>query len=111
MTVEFPLVGLDMTPLAASASPGARGPPPQSAIYNLYAVSNHSGMNESMGLCMHVYILSYDMISGTTYSGHYTAYCKHPYNGEWHEYNDSRFVLMKRSFALNIQICISVMIF
>ncbi|XP_013176656.1 PREDICTED: ubiquitin carboxyl-terminal hydrolase 2-like [Papilio xuthus] len=59
--VEFPLSGLDMSPFAAcrSAQP----------VYNLYAVSNHSG---------------------TTYSGHYTAYCKHPYTGDWHEYNDSR---------------------
>lgn len=32
----------------------------------------------------------FPIFSGTTYSGHYTAYCKHPYNGEWHEYNDSR---------------------
>lgn len=37
--------------------------------YNLYGVANHSG---------------------TLYSGHYTAYCKHPYSAEWHEYNDSR---------------------
>ncbi|KAL4712184.1 hypothetical protein ACJJTC_011045 [Scirpophaga incertulas] len=59
--VEFPLNGLDMSPYAA-----ARG---SAAVYNLYAVSNHSG---------------------TTYSGHYTAYCKHPYTGDWHEYNDSR---------------------
>lgn len=62
VVVEFPLSGLDMSPYAAT-----RGHQP--AVYNLYAVSNHSG---------------------TTYSGHYTAYCKHPYNGEWHEYNDSR---------------------
>ncbi|KAI5640105.1 ubiquitin carboxyl-terminal hydrolase domain-containing protein [Phthorimaea operculella] len=59
--VEFPLTGLDMSPFAASKT--------QHPLYNLYAVSNHSG---------------------TTYSGHYTAYCKHPYTGEWHEYNDSR---------------------
>lgn len=59
--VEFPLSNLDMSPYAAT-----RGPAP---VYNLYAVSNHSG---------------------TTYSGHYTAYCKHPYTGDWHEYNDSR---------------------
>ncbi|XP_063836584.1 uncharacterized protein LOC135085700 [Ostrinia nubilalis] len=58
--VEFPLTGLDMAPYAA-----VRAQP----VYNLYAVSNHSG---------------------TTYSGHYTAYCKHPYTGDWHEYNDSR---------------------
>ncbi|CAG9577099.1 unnamed protein product [Danaus chrysippus] len=60
VVVEFPLSGLDMSPFAAS---------PTHATYNLYAVSNHSG---------------------TTYSGHYTAYCKHPYTGDWHEYNDSR---------------------
>lgn len=59
--VEFPLNGLDMSPYAANKG--------QEATYNLYAVSNHSG---------------------TTYSGHYTAYCKHPYGGDWHEYNDSR---------------------
>ncbi|XP_053621781.1 ubiquitin carboxyl-terminal hydrolase 37-like isoform X2 [Plodia interpunctella] len=58
--VEFPLSNLDMGPYAANR---------QNAVYNLYAVSNHSG---------------------TTYSGHYTAYCKHPYTGDWHEYNDSR---------------------
>ncbi|XP_061727829.1 ubiquitin carboxyl-terminal hydrolase 37-like [Cydia pomonella] len=61
VVVEFPLTGLDMSPYAASKS--------QQAVYNLYAVSNHSG---------------------TTYSGHYTAYCKHPHTGDWHEYNDSR---------------------
>ncbi|XP_026331558.1 ubiquitin carboxyl-terminal hydrolase 2-like isoform X3 [Hyposmocoma kahamanoa] len=59
--VEFPLTGLDMSPYAAARQ--------ASPVYNLYAVSNHSG---------------------TTYSGHYTAYCKHPYTGDWHEYNDSR---------------------
>lgn len=61
VTVDFPLTGLDLSSYAAS-----RGP---SCMYNLYGVANHSG---------------------TTYSGHYTAYCKHPYTGEWHEYNDSR---------------------
>lgn len=40
------------------------------AIYNLYAVSNHSG---------------------TTMGGHYTAYCKNPVSGEWHGFNDSRY--------------------
>ncbi|KAG8226364.1 hypothetical protein J437_LFUL007721 [Ladona fulva] len=60
-TVDFPLSGLDLSAYAAS-----RG---QGCVYNAYGVANHSG---------------------TTYSGHYTAYCKHPYNGDWHEYNDSR---------------------
>ncbi|XP_023722638.1 ubiquitin carboxyl-terminal hydrolase 2 isoform X2 [Cryptotermes secundus] len=61
VTVDFPLTGLDLSSYAASRGPGC--------MYNLYGVANHSG---------------------TTYSGHYTAYCKHPYTGEWHEYNDSR---------------------
>ncbi|XP_046593787.1 ubiquitin carboxyl-terminal hydrolase Usp2 isoform X5 [Neodiprion lecontei] len=59
--VDFPLTGLD---LSAFSAPRVAG-----CTYNLYGVANHSG---------------------TTYSGHYTAYCKHPYSGEWHEYNDSR---------------------
>ncbi|KAL3271168.1 hypothetical protein HHI36_021664 [Cryptolaemus montrouzieri] len=61
VTVDFPLEGLDMSKYAAEGVATTR--------YNLYAVSNHSG---------------------TTYSGHYTAYCRHPYAMTWHEYNDSR---------------------
>lgn len=38
-------------------------------IYNLYAVSNHSG---------------------SVHSGHYTASCKHPYSGDWFLFNDNR---------------------
>ena len=41
----------------------------RSAVYSLYAVSNHSG---------------------STYGGHYTAYCKHPVSNDWHCFNDSR---------------------
>ena len=41
----------------------------RSAVYSLYAVSNHSG---------------------GTYGGHYTAYCKHPISNDWHCFNDSR---------------------
>lgn len=41
------------------------------AVYNLYAVSNHSG---------------------TTMGGHYTAYCRNPGSGEWYTFNDSRWV-------------------
>ncbi|XP_017888347.1 ubiquitin carboxyl-terminal hydrolase Usp2-like isoform X3 [Ceratina calcarata] len=59
--VDFPLTGLDLSAFAGPRVPGC--------TYNLYGVANHSG---------------------TTHSGHYTAYCKHPYSGEWHEYNDSR---------------------
>ncbi|KAK9876418.1 hypothetical protein WA026_012731 [Henosepilachna vigintioctopunctata] len=61
VTVDFPLEALDMSKYAAESVSSSR--------YNLYAVSNHSG---------------------TTYSGHYTAYCRHPYSLTWHEYNDSR---------------------
>lgn len=45
--------------------------------YSLYAVSNHSG---------------------TTYGGHYTAFCKHPFSNEWHCFNDSRYV---KDFSLH----------
>ncbi|XP_074040330.1 ubiquitin specific protease 2 isoform X1 [Leptinotarsa decemlineata] len=61
VAIDFPLEGLDMSNYAADNVAPFR--------YNLYALSNHSG---------------------TTYSGHYTAYCRHPYTGTWHEYNDSR---------------------
>ncbi|CAG9818965.1 unnamed protein product [Phaedon cochleariae] len=58
--VDFPLIGLDMSPYGAEDIV----PCPS----KLYAISNHSG---------------------TTYSGHYTAYCRHLYTEIWHEYNDS----------------------
>ncbi|CAH2010909.1 unnamed protein product [Acanthoscelides obtectus] len=63
VTVDFPIEGLDMSNYASDSNASQ-------CRYNLYAISNHSG---------------------TTYSGHYTAYCRHPYTGHWHEYNDSRF--------------------
>lgn len=43
--------------------------PADRPVYNLYAVSNHSG--NALG-------------------GHYTAYCRHPALGEWYNFNDSR---------------------
>lgn len=50
------------------------------AVYNLYAVSNHSG---------------------TTMGGHYTAYCRNPSAGEWYTFNDSRYLLpLSRSHNL-----------
>ncbi|XP_074653310.1 ubiquitin carboxyl-terminal hydrolase 2-like [Tubulanus polymorphus] len=61
--VDFPINGLDLSSFAADS--GSKS----GARYDLFGVSNHSG---------------------TTYSGHYTAYCKHPYTGIWHEYNDAR---------------------
>lgn len=58
--VNFPIKSLDMTEFAAEKG--------QQVMYNLYAVSEHSG---------------------TTYGGHYTAKCKHPYTGEWNSFNDT----------------------
>lgn len=60
--VDFPL-NLDLSSYSTNACSD------RWKTYNLYAVSNHSG---------------------STSSGHYTAYCKHPYTGQWQEYNDSR---------------------
>uniref|UniRef100_A0A672KEY2 Ubiquitin carboxyl-terminal hydrolase 2 n=1 Tax=Sinocyclocheilus grahami TaxID=75366 RepID=A0A672KEY2_SINGR len=62
--VNFPMKDLDLREFASDRS--------SSAVYNLYAVSNHSG---------------------TTMGGHYTAYCCNPENGEWYTYNDSRYLL------------------
>ncbi|XP_042147748.1 ubiquitin carboxyl-terminal hydrolase 2 isoform X1 [Ixodes scapularis] len=58
--VEFPLTNLDLCPYMSNS---------HYVMYNLYAVSNHSG---------------------STYSGHYTATCLHPKSGEWHECNDTK---------------------
>jgi len=60
--VDYPLRDLDLSQYAAETG----GSP---VCYSLYAVANHSG---------------------TPFSGHYTAYAKHPYSGEWHYYNDAR---------------------
>ncbi|KAA0701946.1 Ubiquitin carboxyl-terminal hydrolase 2 [Triplophysa tibetana] len=66
--VNFPLKDLDLREFASDRNGGA--------VYNLYAVSNHSG---------------------TTMGGHYTAYCCNPENGEWYTYNDSRVTPMSAS--------------
>nr|XP_046267346.1 ubiquitin carboxyl-terminal hydrolase 2-like [Scatophagus argus] len=59
--VNFPLKELDLREFASQNN--------ERAVYNLYAVSNHSG--NALG-------------------GHYTAYCRNPALGEWFSYNDSR---------------------
>uniref|UniRef100_A0A8C1GG43 Ubiquitin carboxyl-terminal hydrolase 2 n=1 Tax=Cyprinus carpio TaxID=7962 RepID=A0A8C1GG43_CYPCA len=59
--VNFPLKELDLREFASDNS--------VNAVYNLYAVSNHTG---------------------TSLGGHYTAYCRNPCTGEWYTYNDSR---------------------
>ncbi|KAL7848770.1 hypothetical protein SRHO_G00203930 [Serrasalmus rhombeus] len=66
--VNFPMKDLDLREFASDRS--------SSAVYNLYAVSNHSG---------------------TTMGGHYTAYCCSPATGEWYTYNDSRVTPMSSS--------------
>ncbi|TTO95311.1 Ubiquitin carboxyl-terminal hydrolase 2 [Bagarius yarrelli] len=66
--VNFPLKELDLREFASERS--------SSTVYNLYAVSNHSG---------------------TTMGGHYTAYCCNPDSGEWYTFNDSRVTPMSSS--------------
>ncbi|NXA38937.1 UBP2 hydrolase, partial [Eudromia elegans] len=66
--VNFQLKDLDLREFASQSC--------NHAVYNLYAVSNHSG---------------------TTMGGHYTAYCKSPVSGEWHSFNDSRVTPMSSS--------------
>ncbi|XP_030764006.1 ubiquitin carboxyl-terminal hydrolase 2-like [Sitophilus oryzae] len=74
--VEFPVENLDLSRYAADSAQ-QNG---MSSRYNLYAVSEHSG---------------------TPYSGHYTAHCKNPLSGEWHEYNDSRVSLASARSAVS----------
>ncbi|XP_010868597.1 ubiquitin carboxyl-terminal hydrolase 2-like isoform X2 [Esox lucius] len=66
--VNFPLKELDMSEFASDTN--------MNTVYNLYAVSNHSG---------------------NTLGGHYTAYCRNPSLGEWYSYNDSRVSPMSSS--------------
>nr|AAC68865.1 ubiquitin specific protease 66 [Gallus gallus] len=66
--VNFPLKDLDLREFASQSC--------NHAVYNLYAVANHSG---------------------TTMGGHYTAYCKEPHLQEWHSFNDSRVTPMSSS--------------
>lgn len=58
--VDYPLLGLNMGAYSSEAQF-------QNVSYNLYGVINHFG---------------------TCHFGHYTAYCKHPYSGRWHRFND-----------------------
>lgn len=59
--VDFSIDGLDLSFYSAkNISP---------FVYNLYAISNHTGTNNS---------------------SHYTAYCKYPYTGRWQEYYNGR---------------------
>ena len=55
-----------------------------SAVYSLFAVSNHTG---------------------SVVSGHYTAYTKHPYSNKWHYFNDARYVRIIFLFSVTILSC------
>jgi len=63
--VDFPITNLRLDVLTDVMSESHEGSVP---TYNLFGISNHSG---------------------TVYSGHYIAQCKHPFTNEWHEFNDS----------------------
>lgn len=60
--VNCPLTSLDLSRFQADKNSAP-------IMYDLYAVSNHSG---------------------STTNGHYTTYAKNPYTSEWHSFNDSR---------------------
>lgn len=60
--IKCPLRTLDMSRFAAESNNA-------SVVYNLFAVSNHTG---------------------TPMNGHYTACARNPYSGEWNLFNDSR---------------------
>jgi ubiquitin carboxyl-terminal hydrolase 4/11/15 len=74
--IIFPVDGLDMTNYVLSAHPSDPTQGEIPLIYDLYAVSNHYGS------------LSF---------GHYTAYCKNPLTGKWHDFNDSSVTAMDES--------------
>ncbi len=61
-TVDFPIDGLDMTRYVLDPHTG------ESTVYDLYAISNHSG---------------------SLYGGHYIAHCKNSMDGKWYCFNDS----------------------
>ncbi|CAB0014804.1 unnamed protein product [Nesidiocoris tenuis] len=75
--VDFPAVGFDMTPhLCGTGNPSpwwkqnGNGTGHQfHNTYDLYAVCNHHGQN--------------------LHTGHYTAYCRNPYNGQWYCFDDT----------------------
>lgn len=49
-------------------------------VYNLYAVCNHSG---------------------SISNGHYTAYCKHPFTGQWHNFDDASVTPLNENSIVN----------
>lgn len=73
--VDYPIEGLDVSKyLSSSVDPNistnrAADECNRNCIYDLYAISLHSGHSQS--------------------SGHYYAYCRHPFSNRWYNYNDS----------------------
>lgn len=75
--VDFPLYGLDMGQYVGSStapdwSPWRRQQLDSSVnyTYDLYAICNHHGQ----------------LLQG----GHYTAYCRNPYDGQWYSFDDAK---------------------
>ncbi|RMZ75490.1 hypothetical protein DV737_g5280, partial [Chaetothyriales sp. CBS 132003] len=60
--VDYPIQGLDMSPMIQDVEDG------KSMVYDLIAVDNHYG---GLG------------------GGHYTAFARHPTTNQWYEYNDA----------------------
>ena len=72
LNVDYPIESLDMSRYLSnnidlSSSANIRNYP--NCVYDLYGISLHSG---------------------TEVSGHYVAYCKHPYNKKWYSFNDAQ---------------------
>ncbi|KAL1130522.1 hypothetical protein AAG570_011768, partial [Ranatra chinensis] len=74
--VDFPAVGFDMTPHLCGSSNSvwwkhSNNPSyqVQHNTYDLYAVCNHHGPN--------------------LHTGHYTAFCRNPYNAQWYCFDDT----------------------
>jgi ubiquitin carboxyl-terminal hydrolase 2/21 len=74
--VSYPIEGLDVSKYLSSVvdpsstpSASATSRKNTNCIYDLYAISLHSGSSQS--------------------SGHYYAYGKHPFSNKWHCFNDS----------------------
>ncbi|CAG0912588.1 unnamed protein product [Notodromas monacha] len=63
--VIYPLIGLNLAPYSSAGAMSTCG---RAGIYNLCGVANHVG---------------------SLYRGHYTAFCRHPYLGQWFEFDDT----------------------
>ena len=86
--------------------------------YNLYGVANHSGTQLYSVPCdpdcpplprYNLYGVANH--SGTVYSGHYTAYCKHPHTAEWYEFNDSRYAILLPVAVGCLPLCVDSALF